>query len=432
MNTKSKELFEKAKKVIPGGVNSPVRAFQPHPFFVESAQGSKLHGADGETYIDYCMAYGTLLLGHADSSIIHAVEEQLPKGTLYGVPTELESEFASQISKVLPCVEMLRTVNSGTEATMHSLRVARGFTGRKKIVKFEGCFHGAHDNVLVKAGSGATTFGTPTSLGIPEETTRNTIVLPYNSVEALEETVKREGNEIAAVIVEPVIGNIGLILPTEGYLNSLRKLTREYGIVLIFDEIITGFRLSLGGAQEYYNIKPDMTTLGKVLGGGFPIAVFGGKKEIMQHVSPTGKVYQAGTFSGNPVSIKAALTMLRILNEKKKEIYLTLEKNCQKLKKALSDLASNHRIEAQVHSIASMFHIFFTPQPVYDYATAQQSDTQKFQAYFRQLLRQGIFIPPSQFETCFLSNAHTEEDLKRTISAFDNALCAASSVNRNA
>jgi glutamate-1-semialdehyde 2,1-aminomutase len=361
------------------------------------------------------MAYGALLMGHANNKVRRAVEEQLPKGTLYGVPTELEIKFAEQISKVSSCMEMLRVVNSGTEATMHALRVARGFTGRKKIIKFEGCFHGAHDNVLVKAGSGATTFGTPTSLGIPEDTTQNTIVLPYNSAEAVEETVKREGNDIAAVIVEPVMGNAGLILPKKEYLSHLRKLTKEYGIVLIFDEIITGFRLALGGAQEHYNIKPDMATLGKVLGGG-----------------PSGKVYQAGTFSGNPVSATAAYTVLQILSQKKKEVYPKLEKNCQELKKALADLASNYHLNAQVYSIASMFQIFFTSQPVYDYTSAKLSDTKKFQAYFQELLKQGVFIPPAQFETCFLSTTHTEDDLKDTINAFDKALHAASNVNRSA
>lgn len=429
---KSEELFERAKKVTPGGVNSPVRAFEPNPFFVSHAKGSKLYGEDGETYIDYCMAYGALLLGHANGDVRRAVEEQLPKGTLYGAPTELEIEFAEQISKASPCMEMLRLVNSGTEATMHALRVARGFTGRKKIIKFEGGFHGAHDNVLVKAGSGATTFGTPTSLGIPQETTQNTIVLPYNSTEALEETVNREGNEIAAVIVEPVMGNAGLILPKKEYLNYLRKVTKKYGIVLIFDEIITGFRLALGGAQEHYNIKPDMTTLGKVLGGGFQIAAFGGRKEIMQNISPVGKVYQAGTFSGNPVSATAGYAVLQILSQQKKEIYPKLEKNCRELTKALVDLASTYHVEAKVYNIASMFQIFFTPQPVYDYNSAKLSDTKKFQAYFQELLKQGVFIPPAQFETCFLSTAHVEDDLKRTINAFDKALHAASTVNRSA
>jgi glutamate-1-semialdehyde 2,1-aminomutase len=309
---------------------------------------------------------------------------------------------------------------------MHAIRAARGFTGRKKIVKFEGCFHGSHDGVLVKAGSGAATFGIPNSLGIPEETTSNTMALPYNSAEALEEAVQREGDDIAAVIVEPVIGNAGLILPKPDYLNHMRKLTKEHGIVLIFDEIITGFRLALGGAQEYYSVRPDMTTLGKILGGGFTIAAFGGKSEIMQHIAPSGKVYQAGTFSGNPVSATAGCAVLRILSQRQSEIYPKLEKNCEELSKALADLASTYHVEAQVYNLASMFQIFFTPQPVIDYATAKQADTEKFQAYFQELLKQGVFIPPSQFETCFLSTAHDEDDLRFTVDAFDRALHAAS------
>ncbi len=424
--TKSKELFERAKKILPGGVNSPVRAFEPNPFFVNRAKGSRIYGADGESYVDYCMAYGALLLGHADADVVNAVNSQLWKGTLYGAPTELEVEFAEFIQKLFPTMEMLRLVNTGTEATMHAIRAARGFTGRKKIVKFEGCFHGSHDNVLVKAGSGAATFGTPNSAGIPEETTQNTIVLPYNSTESLEKTFRAEGNEIAAVIVEPVIGNAGLILPKSDYLSYLRKLTQEYGVVLIFDEIITGFRLAIGGAQEYYNIKPDMTTLGKVLGGGFPIAAFGGRKEIMQHISPSGKVYQAGTFSGNPVSATAGFAMLKILSQKQGEIYPRLERNCAELRKALVDLAANYDVEAQVYNIASMFQIFFTSQEVFDMASAKSADIQRFQAYFHELLKQGVFIPPAQFETCFLSTAHNEDDLKFTIKAFDNALLAAS------
>ena len=422
---KSKALFERAKKVLPGGVNSPVRAFEPYPFFVESAQGSKLHSADDTTYIDYCMAYGVLLLGHAYPEIIEAVKSQLAKGTLYGAPTEREVEFAELLSQASPCMEMLRLVNSGTEATMHAIRAARGYTGRKKIVKFEGCFHGSHDNVLVKAGSGAATFGAPNSLGIPEETTRNTIVLPYNDVAALESAFKSEGTDIAAVIVEPVLANVGLILPKKDYLSYLRKITSQYGAVLIFDEIITGFRLALGGAQEYFGVKPDMATLGKVLGGGFPLAAFGGKREIMQHISPLGKVYQAGTFSGNPVSATAGYTILKLLTEKKGEIYPKLEKNCRELKKALTDAAAARKVPAQVYSIASLYQIFFTDKPVSDYACAKQSDTRMFTSYFQELLRQGVFIPPSQFETCFVSTAHTQEDIKFTIAAFDKALAAA-------
>lgn len=423
---KSKQLFDRAKKVLPGGVNSPVRAFEPYPFFVECAQGSKLYDADGKAYVDYCMAYGALLLGHAYPEIMEAVKAQLAKGTLYGVPTELEVKFAELIQKASPCMEMMRLVNSGTEATMHAIRTARGFTGRKKIVKFEGCFHGSHDNVLVKAGSGAATFGTPNSRGIPEETTQNTIVLPYNDVGAVEEAFNRKGGDIAAVIVEPVLGNVGLILPKPEFLSTLRKLTSQHGAVLIFDEIITGFRLALGGAQEYFKVKPDMATLGKVLGGGFPLAAFGGKKEIMQNISPIGKVYQAGTFSGNPVSATAGYTILNILSQKKNEIYPKLAKNAEQLKKALQDLAANYKLPAQVYNIASMYQIFFTNQPVADYACAKTSNQKMFTAYFQELLRQGVFIPPSQFETCFVSAAHTDEDLKFTINAFDKALAAAS------
>ena len=429
-SSSSRRLYERAQKVSPGGVNSPVRAFEPHPFFVDKAQGSRLYSVDGESYVDYCMAYGALIFGHANPDIANSVSKQLEKGTLYGTPTELETEFAEQISGLSPCMEMLRLVNSGTEATMHAIRAARGFTGRKKIVKFEGCYHGAHDSVLVKAGSGAATFGAPSSLGIPEETTRNTIVLPYNDAEAVEEALKREGGEVAAVIVEPVLGNVGLILPEKDYLNCLRKLTLAHGALLIFDEIITGFRLALGGAQEYFGVKPDMATLGKVLGGGFPIAAFGGRKEVMQHVSPCGKVYQAGTFSGNPVSATAGYTVVQRLRERQKEVYPMLERNCSELKKTLVDFASGYNVEAQVHNIASMFQIFFTPQPVRDYASTNSADTKAFQAYFRELLKQGIFIPPSQFETCFLSTAHVEEDFERTVNAFDSALRAASKERR--
>ena len=420
--SKSEALFERAKKTLPGGVNSPVRAFEPYPFFVEYAQGSKLFDADGKKYVDYCMAYGALLLGHANSEILDAVRAQLSKGTLYGAPTELEVQFAESISKVSPCMEMMRLVSTGTEATMHAIRAARGYTGRKKIIKFDGCFHGSHDNVLVKAGSGAATFGAPNSLGVPEETTQNTIVLPYNDVEALEATLKREGDQIAAVIIEPVMGNVGLILP---------KITTANGIVLIFDEIITGFRLALGGAQEYFGVKPDMATLGKVLGGGFPLAAFGGKKEIMQNISPVGKVYQAGTFSGNPVSASAGMAILNYLTKNRSQLYPKLEKNASTLKAALTDLSTQHKLPAQVYSIASLYQIFFTKDAVTDYACAKHSDAAMFTAYFHELLKEGVFIPPSQYETCFLSAAHTEDDLKFTINAFDKALAVAAKARKS-
>lgn len=427
---KSKELFEKAKTLLPGGVNSPVRAFEPYPFFVEKAQGSKLFSVDGNTYIDYCMSYGALILGHCHSEVLNAVHEQLDKGTVYGASTELEVKFAELIHQIYPSLEMLRLVNSGTEATMHAIRLARGFTGRKKIIKFEGCFHGSHDSVLVKAGSGAAWFGTPSSLGVPEETASNTIVLPYNNFEALEETLKREGNEIAALILEPVVANSGLILPRDGYLTFLRKKTEEYGIVLIFDEVVTGFRIALGGAQEYYRVKPDMATLGKILGGGFPIAVFGGKKEIMENLAPIGKVYQAGTFSGNPVSVAAGYSVLKLLSKERERVYPKLERKCERLVKTLKDLVSDYGLKAQVNGLASMFQIFFTATPVNDHATVKMSEIQKFNICFKSLLKQGVFIPPSQFETCFLSTAHSEEDINATLTAFDNALKTLSEESR--
>jgi glutamate-1-semialdehyde 2,1-aminomutase len=377
------------------------------------------------------MAYGALLLGHAYPDVMEAVKTQLSRGTLYGAPTEREVEFAEAISKASPCMEMMRLVSTGTEATMHAIRAARGYTSRKKIIKFDGCFHGSHDTVLVKAGSGAATWGAPNSLGIPEDTTKNTIVLPYNDVEALENTFKSEGNDIAAVIVEPVLGNVGLILPQKEYLSSLRKITAENGTVLIFDEIITGFRLALGGAQEYFNIKPDMATLGKVLGGGFPLAAFGGKKEIMQNISPVGKVYQAGTFSGNPVSATAGMTIINYLSKNKAQIYPKLEKNTLELKKALTDQAAAYKLPTQVYSIASLYQIFFTTEEVTDYACAKHSDAAMFTAYFRELLKQGVFIPPSQYETCFVSTAHSTDDLKFTINAFDKALEAAAKTRKH-
>lgn len=419
-------LFERAKKFLPGGVNSPVRAFEPYPFFVKCANGAKLFDVDGREYIDYCNAYGAMLFGHAYPDVIEAVKVQLVKGTLYGAPTEQEVKFAELIQKAYPCMEMMRLVNTGTEATMHAIRAARGYTGRRKIIKFEGCFHGAHDNVLVKAGSGATTFGTPTSLGVPEDTTKNTIVLPYNDVEAVREVLEREGNDVAALIVEPVLANVGLILPKPDYLVNLRKLTSQYGVVLIFDEIITGFRLALGGAQEFFNVTPDMATLGKALGGGFPLAVFGGRAEIMQYISPVGGVYQAGTFSGNPVSAVAGYTVLNILSQKKNEVYLQLEKTARELSKALLDLAKNYRLPVQVYNIASLYQIFFTSQSITDYACAKLSNVKMFNAYFHELLKQGVFIPPSQFETCFTSTAHLSEDVKCTIEAFDKALAVVS------
>lgn len=418
----SKRLFERAKKLIPGGVNSPVRAFEPYPFFTKYAKGSHLTDVDGKEYIDYCMAYGPLILGHVHPSVVEAVKEQLEKGTLYGTPTEQEVELAELICNAVPCAEMLRLVNTGTEATMSAIRVARGFTGRKKIVKFEGCYHGAHDYVLVKAGSGATTFGMPNSLGVPEETTQNTLVIPFNDAESFEQTIKREREQIAAVIIEPVIGNAGVILPKNGYLKRIRELTEENGIVLIFDEVITGFRLAFGGAQEYYGVMPDMVTLGKIMGGGFPLAAYGGKREIMEMVAPMGKVYQAGTFSGNPISVVAGLSTLKTILKKEDDFYHELDLKRRLICDAVADLAEDNHFSVQVNGIASMFQIFFTDGEVYNYQSAKKAHTAKFTAYHRKLLEKGIFVPPSQFETCFISSAHSKEDIGKTVEAIEECL----------
>jgi len=420
--SKSSELFEKARKLIPGGVNSPVRAFPPYPFFTKKAKGSHIWDVDGNEYIDYCMGYGPLILGHAHPSVIEAVKGQLEDGTLYGTPTEQEVELAEIVCKAVPCADMLRLVNTGTEATMSAIRVARGYTEKKKIVKFEGCYHGAHDYVLVKAGSGATTFGMPNSLGIPEETTKNTLVVPYNDLESFERVITRERDEIAAVIIEPVVGNAGVILPKKGYLKSIRELTEENGIVLIFDEVITGFRLAFGGAQEYYGVIPDMVTLGKIMGGGFPLAAFGGKREIMQMVAPTGKVYQAGTFSGNPISVTAGLATLRTIQRKSSAFYRELELKNKRISDTVRDLAEDHGLPVQVNNVASMFQVFFGGSEVYDYESAKKADKARFMRYHKKLLKRGIFIPPSQFETCFISSEHSEEDVRKTIEAMEESM----------
>lgn len=420
--SKSELLFERAKKLLPGGVNSPVRAFTPNPFFTGYAKGSRMVDVDGKEYVDYCLAYGPLILGHSHPKVMETVREQLNKGTMYGTPTEKELELAELICASVPCAKMIRLVNTGTEATMSAIRVARGYTGRKKIVKFEGCYHGAHDCVLVKAGSGATTFGMPDSLGVPEEVTQNTLVLPYNDIESLEQVIKREKDQIAAVILEPVVGNAGVILPKDGYLKRIRELTSDNGIVLIFDEVITGFRLAFGGAQEYFNVIPDMVTLGKIMGGGFPIAAYGGRREIMEMVAPAGKVYQAGTFSGNPVSVAAGLSILKYIKSKGDVFYKGLESKTMVIVKALTNIKEEKNDRFQVNHISSMFQVFFTPNQVYDYRSAKTADVRRFKAYHTKLLDEGIFIPPSQFETCFVSESHTKEDIDVSIKAMALAL----------
>jgi glutamate-1-semialdehyde 2,1-aminomutase len=419
---KSEKLFEQAKKKIPGGVNSPVRAFQPYPFFTKYAKGSHIVDVDGNDYVDYCMGYGPLILGHAHPQIMKAIRDQLEKGTLYGTPTEQEVKLAEMISELVPSAEMVRLVNTGTEATMSAIRAARGYTGKKKIIKFEGCYHGAHDYVLVKAGSGATTFGIPTSLGVPEETTCNTIVVPYNDADAFEKVVKSEKKDLAAVIVEPVMGNIGVIPPKEGFLEAIREVTEKYGVVLIFDEVITGFRLALGGAQEYYGIKPDMTTLGKILGGGFPMAAYVGEEEIMRMIAPSGKVYQAGTYSGNPISVAASMRILTYLRGKGDDFYSGMESKCESIVKPLRSILDELHLNFQINHIASMFQLFLTEELVYDYPTVKKADNNKFMEFHKKLLAKGVFLPPSQFETCFVSTVHSARDVRKTLDGFEAAL----------
>jgi glutamate-1-semialdehyde 2,1-aminomutase len=419
---KSAGLFQRASSLMPGGVNSPVRMFNPYPFFTKKARGSKLHDVDGNKYIDYCMGYGAILFGHNHPPILEAVKGQLDSGTIFGTPTEAEVRLAELLTDSVPCAEMVRLSNSGAEATMHAIRLARGYTGRRKLVKFDGCYHGAHDSVLVKAGSGAASFGVPTSLGVPEETAKNTLVLPYNNVQALHQAFEKEGHAMAAIIVEPIIGNMGVILPSEGYLQELRKEANRTGALLIFDEIITGFRIGLGGAQEYYGVKPDLATFGKVMGGGFPISAIVGKRKIMEAFSPIGGVYAAGTFSGNPVSVAAAIAILTELERERSRLYRNLQKITAELTGNIVELFAGTKIQAHVNSIASMFTIFFTRKPVIDSETALSSDRSIFNKFHRALMKRGVFFPPSQFETCFVSASHSEEDLQNTMESVDSAL----------
>ena len=419
---KSEELFTRAKAVIPGGVNSPVRAFQPYPFFTERSKGSCIFDVDGNEYIDYCLGYGPLILGHTNSKVVKAVEAQMKKGSLYGTPTEQEVRLAELICGGVPSADMVRLVSTGGEATMSAIRAARGYTGRNKILKFEGCYHGAHDSVLVKAGSGATTFGVPTSLGIPEETIQNTVVVQYNDIEQVEAVIKEQKDQLAAVILEPVIGNIGVILPEEGFLETLREVTDTYDILLIFDEVLTGFRLAFGGAQEYFGVVPDMVTLGKIIGGGFPLAAFGGRREIMELIAPAGGVYQAGTFSGNPVSVTAGLSALEYIKSKGDAFYKAMEAKTKALIDALYNVREEKNRQFQINHISSMFQIFFTPERVYNYNSVKTANVALFQSYHRKLLEKGVFIPPSQFETCFVSEAHTLQDIYATSNALISAL----------
>lgn len=421
--SRSRKLFDEAREVIPSGVNSPVRYFEPYPFFVARSDGSSIWDADNRRYVDFCNGYGALLLGHRRREIISAVSEQLSRGTLYCAPTEQEVQLSKLIRDNFPSMERVRLVNTGSEATMTAIRLARGFTKGKKIVKFEGCYHGAHDSVLVKAGSGSAHSGISVSDGGLDEVSRNTLVVQYNNSAELDDVLSRHG-DVAGVIVEPVLANMGLIPPEKNFLSDVRRITERHGIPLIFDEIVTGFRMSPGGAQQSFGIKPDITTLGKALGNGFAIAAVGGRREIMDMLSPEGRVYQASTFAGNPVSACAATSSVQAMNRMKNELYPRLEGLCARLSKAVDDIATDMRIPHRVNSISSMMQIFFSDMPVVDYATSKAADAGKFRKMFDSLLGRGIFTAPSQFEVVFLSDAHTEEDIDGAIDAYREALGA--------
>jgi len=420
---KSKRLFKEALNVIPGGVNSPVRAFKAvggDPLFIARAKGSKIYDVDGNEYVDYVLSWGPMIAGHSHPSVLRALESAIKKGTSFGAPTPLEVELARSVLAVYPSIEKIRMVNSGTEATMSAIRLARGYTGRDKIIKFEGCYHGHADGLLVKAGSGAMTFGVPDSPGVPKSYAQNTLTLPFNNSDKFRDLIKREGKSIACVIIEPVVGNIGCVLPKPGFLETIRKETKKYGIVLIFDEVMTGFRVSHGGAQAYYGIKPDMTCLGKVIGGGMPVGAYGGKREIMSKVAPEGPVYQAGTLSGNPIAMTAGIETLKILSAK--GTYEKLEKTMEHLEEGLRDAAKRAGVKTKFYRAGTMFCTYFTEREVTDYATAKTSDTGKFARFFRGMLTRGINIAPSQFEAGFISLAHTKKDIDITIQAAYEAM----------
>jgi len=417
----SRKLFNSAKKVIPSGVNSPVRYFEPYPFFTKKANGAYIWDEDNNRYIDFCNGYGALLLGHRRKEIIKSVSNQLSKGTLYCTPSESEIELSKLIIGNFPSIDKVRLVNTGGEATMTAIRLARGFTKKKKIIKFEGCYHGAHDSVLVQAGSGAAHQGVSVSDGGLDEVSKNTLVVEYNNIEDLQKTI-RQNKDIAGVIIEPILANMGLILPEKNFLYDLRKITKENNIPLIFDEVVTGFRVAPGGAQEHFGIKPDITTLAKALSNGFVIAAVGGRKDIMDLLSPGGKVYQASTFAGNPVSVSAAISSIKTINKIKNRLYSKLERFNLLFTSALDDMATDMGIPHQINFAASMFQIFFTNKPVIDYTTSKNANAKKFQKMFKTLLKKGIFIAPSQFEVVFLSDAHTENDLNKTLDAYHAAL----------
>lgn len=414
--------YSEAVKVIPGGVNSPVRAFKSvnmNPVFIDRGVGSRVVDVDGNEYIDYIGSWGPLILGHAHPSVVQAIKETAEKGTSFGAPTELETKMAQMVTERMPSVEIVRMVNSGTEATMSAIRLARAFTGRNKILKFEGSYHGHSDSLLIKAGSGVATLGLPDSPGVPENTALHTLTVPYNDLESTRLAFEKFGDEIAAVIVEPVAGNMGVVPPQPGFLEGLREITERFGALLIFDEVMTGFRVGYDSAQGRYNVTPDLTTMGKVIGGGLPVGAYGGKREIMKMIAPSGSVYQAGTLSGNPLAMAAGYATL---SEMTLEAYEELERKGRILEEGLRRNAEEAGIPHHINRVGSMVCLFFTDQHVISYTEAKQSDTKRFALYFRYMLEEGVFIPPSQFEGMFISMAHTEEDLERTIEANRNAM----------
>jgi glutamate-1-semialdehyde 2,1-aminomutase len=421
--TLSRRLFDDAKQYIPGGVNSPVRSFRAvggYPVFVNRASGSKIYGECGGEFIDYCLSWGALILGHAHPEVTEALQQALRRGTSFGTVTKLETELAKLIVEALPSIEQVRLTNSGTEAVMSAVRLARAYTKKNKIIKFAGSYHGHADYLLVKSGSGQATLGMPDSLGVPRCFSKHTIVLPFNNIKQVEEAVKKHQKDLAAVIVEPVAANCGVVLPRADFLQSLRRITNRYNVVLIFDEVITGFRLSYGGAQTIFNIEPDLTCLGKIIGGGLPVGAFGGRREITQLLAPNGNVYQAGTLSGNPIAVTAGIITLKTL--KQKNHYEALEKKTKKLCAGIKLRAKNYNIKLKVNYIGSMFSIFFTDSDVISESSVKTQNIDLFKRFFHGLLKAGVYISPSGFESNFLSTAHTAEDIQRTLKVIDEVL----------
>ncbi len=421
---KSEELFKEAVEYIPGGVNSPVRAFKSvgmSPIFVERAEGSKIYDVDGNEYIDYICSWGPLILGHSNKELIQGIEEIVARGTSYGVPTEIEVKMAKLIVEAYPSVDMVRMVNSGTEATMSALRLARGFTKRNKILKFEGCYHGHSDALLVKSGSGTITFGVPTSPGVPEDTVKDTLVCQYNNLDEVKKIFEEQGSDIAAIIVEPVSGNMGVVPGKKEFLQGLRDITKEYGSILIFDEVITGFRLSYGGAQEVYGIDADITCFGKIIGAGLPVGAYGGRRDIMECISPVGPVYQAGTLSGNPLAMYMGYKNLNILKDNK-DIYEVLESKAKVLEEGFKKNIETLKINATVVRFKAMLCLFFGEGPFENYEDVTKCNTEKYALYFKEMLDRGVLVAPAQFEAIFLSTAHSDEDIEYTIKANYDAL----------